>query len=288
MENLKKGLSGIYKIISPSGRIYIGQSVCLKSRLSYYKRKDRSKEQPRLKRSLEKYGYENHILEVVEFCDIELLNERERYWQEFYEVTGKNGLNCLLTKTSDKPLQHSEETKKKISDKIKGRKLSDSHKKAIGAAHKGKVLSAETKEKLSKSRIGKPAYNKGLPMLSHVKEKLRQANLGKKFSEERKKEMSKARTGEKSHWYGRTVKFSDESKKKLSEAKKGKYTGSDNVHSVSIFNTKTGETYVSIRDASEKLNVNYATLKSGLNRCVEKYNFLIKTKKDEQLDVIKS
>lgn len=47
---------------------------------------------------------------------------------------------------------HSEETKKRISEKLKQRVLSEEHKRKIGEAHKGKVYGEETRNKISKSR----------------------------------------------------------------------------------------------------------------------------------------
>lgn len=44
---------------------------------------------------------------------------------------------------------HTEETKKKISEKLKGRKLSEEHKKKIGDAHRGKVIPEELREQYS-------------------------------------------------------------------------------------------------------------------------------------------
>jgi len=87
---------GIYKITSPTRRIYIGQSVNIKSRVKAYKRLD-CKMQHKLYNSLKKHGVENHTFEIIEECSIEDLNCRERYWQEFYDVLGDKGLNCELT-----------------------------------------------------------------------------------------------------------------------------------------------------------------------------------------------
>jgi len=42
----------------------------------------------------------------------------------------------------------SEETRKKLSEALTGRKLSDEHRKKIGEAHKGKTISEETREKM--------------------------------------------------------------------------------------------------------------------------------------------
>jgi group I intron endonuclease len=92
--------SGIYKITSPSNRVYIGQSVNINNRFKSY-RKYNHPSQIKLYRSIEKYGFESHIFEIIEYCDIDLLNKRERYWQDYYNVISE-GLNCVLTNTSDK------------------------------------------------------------------------------------------------------------------------------------------------------------------------------------------
>lgn len=127
---------GIYKVTSPSGKIYIGQSINCEFRFIRYKRKSQVKTQIKLKRSFEKYGVENHIFEIIEVCNESSLNERERYWQEFYDVLGINGLNCKLTKSLDKSGKLSKETyekcqktwqskeyKKKCSERLKGKCL---------------------------------------------------------------------------------------------------------------------------------------------------------------------
>jgi group I intron endonuclease len=104
---------GIYKITSPNGKVYIGQSVDMESREKQYSRLDNCKQQIRLYRSLVKYGYSNHIFEVVEECRIEELNTRERYWQDFYNVL-EEGLNLRLTETQDRSGKLSKETIEKM------------------------------------------------------------------------------------------------------------------------------------------------------------------------------
>ena len=73
---------GIYKITSPSGRVYIGQTVDFVKRKSHYKKLKRN-HQIILYNSIKKYGWESHTLELIEECDVFLLNDRERYWQEY-------------------------------------------------------------------------------------------------------------------------------------------------------------------------------------------------------------
>jgi len=71
---------GIYKIISPSGRIYVGQTRNFKSRCSDYKNLDKVVKQRRLYNSFVKYGSENHTIDFIESCEIEELNIYERKW----------------------------------------------------------------------------------------------------------------------------------------------------------------------------------------------------------------
>jgi group I intron endonuclease len=128
-------MTGIYKITNPNGKVYIGQSVNAKKRILNYKRLD-CKEQPKIYNSLKKYGIQNHTFEIIHICNIEELNNLERYYQELYDVI-KNGLNCRLTITSDKSGRISEETKLKMS-----------------IAQKGRIVSAESKLKMSINRKG--------------------------------------------------------------------------------------------------------------------------------------
>ena len=66
---------GIYKITNPNGKVYIGQSIDLERRLYYYKNLKQSNSQILLNRSFLKYGTVNHTFEIIEECEIELLNE---------------------------------------------------------------------------------------------------------------------------------------------------------------------------------------------------------------------
>lgn len=105
---------GIYKIISPTNKIYIGQSVNIEKRFYRYK-KLYCKTQRKLYNSFLKYSVEQHIFEIIEECDIENLNERERHYQDLYDVTSKKGLNCVLQDITGKRNSISEETRLKMS-----------------------------------------------------------------------------------------------------------------------------------------------------------------------------
>ena len=79
---------GIYKIINPKGKVYVGQTTNIKKREKTYSRLN-CKKQPKLYNSLKKYGYENHTFEINEECTLEQLNEREIYWGLYFDVLGK-------------------------------------------------------------------------------------------------------------------------------------------------------------------------------------------------------
>lgn len=112
--------SGIYKLTSPSGKIYIGQSINLNKRLqSYYNSYNHLQEQRKLYNSFQKYGVDKHKFDIIEYT--ELLDERELYWGEYYNVLGKNGLVCRLGHGKGKL---SQETKDRISMSLKGNKQS--------------------------------------------------------------------------------------------------------------------------------------------------------------------
>ena len=214
---------GIYKIISPSGKIYIGQSIDIDRRWKeHISMKDKGLS--KLKNSILKYGSENHIFEIIEECEIEILNDREGYWQDHYESVRK-GLNCFRTKTTDRSGYMCEESKLKLSNsrkakpdinfKKRGIPLSDEHKNAISRANKGNYHSDETKLKISKSRIGKSI-------------------------------------GEKHYLYGGTI--NEKSRKIFSEIRK-KATGLNNLESKIVIDLNTGIYYYSISEAAYYNNV---------------------------------
>lgn len=162
MDTESNSICGVYLIKNPSNKVYVGKSICIESRWNKYK-KMRCKSQPALYNSLKKYGWENHKFEILETCLEEELSCRERYWQDFYDVMNKNGLNCRLSSCEDKSGSLSEETKLKMS--INNAKYW-SGKTGEDNPNFGKSRSVETIEKLSmlaKERFkgeGNPMYGK--------------------------------------------------------------------------------------------------------------------------------
>ena len=81
---------GIYKITSPTNKIYIGQSINIDKRKAQYINLSKSCVGPKLYNSINKHGWKTHKHEILEECDIEQLNERETYYKQI-ELDNVNG-----------------------------------------------------------------------------------------------------------------------------------------------------------------------------------------------------
>lgn len=135
----------IYKITSPSGHVYIGQSINIKNRWRTY-RSVGAKLQPALNRSFLKYGAHNHTFEIIhelpkDIC-LTILNDFEILYIELYRSCGFNLLNIK-------------------SGGGGGGKLDDTTKKKIGDANRGRKQSERQRKLLSDRMKGKTAWNKG-------------------------------------------------------------------------------------------------------------------------------
>ena len=166
----------IYKIMSPSGKIYVGMTIDLEKRKSKYKNL-KCKGQPKIYNSLNKYSWDAHVFEVIETMDYDkkILIEREIYWIKFYD-SYNIGLNCTKGGEGNNCIIISEETRKKLSIANTGKKHSDTTKEKIRIAntgkqhsqqtkdilafkHKGKTHSQKTKDKMSQSQILKQSHS---------------------------------------------------------------------------------------------------------------------------------
>ena len=86
------GGCGIYKIESPSGKLYIGQSKNIKQRYRHHL--SLGSTNTKLGRSYKKYGKEEHTFTVVEYCEIGELSEKELHYIQYYN-SREEGLNTL-------------------------------------------------------------------------------------------------------------------------------------------------------------------------------------------------
>lgn len=186
---------GIYKITSPSNKIYIGQSQDIHRRWKYYYQNKNCKKQSYLYNSLQKHGVEVHIFEIVEECSFDLLNEKERYWQEYYDcINPEKGLNLRLVNTKDKKYEFPQHIKDKIKLKKAGYKLTEKHKEILRIANTGRIISEDTRKKISEKNKGKKRPNMHS---DKTKQKLSILKKGRKLSEKTKLKMSLSHMGRK-------------------------------------------------------------------------------------------
>jgi len=116
--------SGVYKITSPTNRIYIGSSKNLYSRYCYY-RNNNAPNQTILNYSFNKYGFENHKFEILEICKEDERLFKESFYGNLYNSLSSNGgLNLIIPKSNQKPAQYSEELKEKFRNIAKVRTYS--------------------------------------------------------------------------------------------------------------------------------------------------------------------
>lgn len=89
---------GIYKITNlVSGKCYIGQSVHIERRWQEHKIPSSNSF---ISKKIREYGEQNFLFEILEECLQSQLNEKERYWIQYYNSIIPNGYN-IAEDTSD-------------------------------------------------------------------------------------------------------------------------------------------------------------------------------------------
>lgn len=162
--------SCIYKIVSPSNKVYIGQTVNYVQRFNSYKRL-KLNGQRKLLNSFIKYGVENHKFIILTECEPNELNSLEKHYSELYDSLGYNGLNIRECGGSKGKL--SSETKQLISKSLKGNIVSDETRLKISKKLKGNVPYNKGKKGIQS------AWNKGIKQDESVKIKLSKLYSGK-------------------------------------------------------------------------------------------------------------
>ena len=211
----------VYMHISPSGKRYIG-ITCKKKPECRWRNGKGYETQQYFYKAINKYGWDNfqHIIiarglseDEAKWLEIELIKE--------WDTTDKSkGYNITLGGEGTRGWIPSEETRKKISEKMKGennpmynKNFSEEHRRRLSEASKGenhrmygKHHTEETRKKISEA-------NEGRKHTEEAKRKMSIAQKGKQFSEETRKKIGEAHKG-------KTI--SEEQKKKISETHKGK------------------------------------------------------------------
>ena len=170
-----------------------------------------------ISKAVRKYGKENFEREVLykRIRSVETANAMEiwaieKYKPEYNIAKGGLGFN----------FKHTEETKKKISESLKGRKgyflgkhFSEEHKRKISESNKGRASPMKNKKHSDSSKALMSASQKGHKVSNETRKKISDANKGRVYSEIAIKHFSEGQKGRK---------MSEETKKKISETLKNK------------------------------------------------------------------
>ena len=158
--------------------MYVGQTTNPEARWSKHKSVARNIHstpyKSHLYSSMNKYGVDNFSFEIIEECDYEILDIRERYWIKILNTLEphgyniKNGGSKLFGK--DNPFygkHHSEDTKRVISEKNSNRRATDEERimrrKINGGSNNpfyGKHHSSESIEQIKETNIKNGNYKK--------------------------------------------------------------------------------------------------------------------------------
>lgn len=191
-------LVGIYLIKNKVNcKVYVGSSINIELRwkvhISTLNNKRYGKTNKYFQNQWNKYGQENFEFSILEYCSIDQIADRENYWMEFYDSRNTlKGYNKRSAYGKTPPKKHSEESKRKMSESLKGRKIefTDEWKRNISESAKkrgsnfaGKKHTEETRKKMSESA-------KKQVMTDETRKKISGTQKGRKISEETKKKMS--------------------------------------------------------------------------------------------------
>lgn len=219
--NLSSKLSGIYKIKNKiNNRVYIGSCKCFQVRfyqheISLLKNKHKNKF---LQADFNKCGENAFIFEVLEVVEGNKLDRAKREKEYINEQT--NVYNIIKDPTAVDKIcfsKNPEETKRKKSEALKGRIVSEETRKKLSEAGKGHQVSIETRQKISEA-------NKGSKRSEEVKNLIKLAS-GRPCSEERKRKISIGNKGKK-----RTKEFIENLRKIRVGKKRGKYIKHNKIH----------------------------------------------------------
>jgi len=201
---------GIYKITSPTGAVYIGQSINISARRRYYKAM-LCKDQPRIFNSLKKHGFENHLFEIICVCERLELNDKEKFFIKLHD-------SC---------------------NSIKGMNLRS------GGNGRG-IVSSETLQKCSMALKGKPAWNKGKRWSNEIKEKI---SISVKNSESHKKAINSIDFKQRKKDSSTGRKYTLETRLKIGLAHKGKKLTECQKRTISNRNRGAGNASSKLKEA---------------------------------------
>jgi group I intron endonuclease len=170
-----------------------------------------------LQNAFNKYGQELFRFEVVQLCELSELSELEVFYIAKYKSDDRRfGYN--IAPGGFRPII-SAETRKKMSERMKGKPISEEEKHRLRTLNIGRKASEETKEKMRIIMAGKNIWNNDQRKIISERMQGNKHGAGKVRTDEWRKMISENNKGNK-HGLGRIV--TDEVKLKIREKRLGK------------------------------------------------------------------
>lgn len=177
----KNKTCGIYCIKNTANnKLYIGQSICIEDRWCKHKSALRRgvHDNILLQKDWDKYGSDCFRLVVIEKCNREQLDKKERYYiNDYHSLDNENGynmthggkLNVIATDLSKQRLSNS--IKKSYNDELKEKRKKDAIKQWANPNIKEKIMgknngmygkthTKEAREKMSKAAKGRISFRR--------------------------------------------------------------------------------------------------------------------------------
>jgi len=198
---------GVYVIRNlVDGKTYVGSTLDVARRLWAHRKQLTSGTHGNryLQRAYTKHGGDAFRFEVLEwFASLPGLREAEQRWiDKLRSCDHACGYN-IVPDTSRRVL--SEETRRRMGEARRGRKLSPQHAAAIGAAHAGKTLSPEARAKLRAANLGKK-------LSAELRARIGRAGIGRRPTEATRAKLSASLRGHA---------VSEETRRKIGDSKRG-------------------------------------------------------------------
>ena len=153
----------IYKITNiVNNKCYIGKTVfSIEKRFKEHCRDcfKSTKEKRPLYAAMQKYGVENFQIEEIEQCDDKVLNEREKYWIEYFG-SFKNGYNATLGGDGKSYIDYDLvvatysqlQNEKEVAEKLK------ISRETVSSILKIRNVAVKSSSQILKEKLGKPVH----------------------------------------------------------------------------------------------------------------------------------
>ena len=160
--NDNKGKTGIYRLTNLiNSKTYVGSANDLTIRLRVYFSVNRlTNSNMAIYKAIIKYDHENFKLEILEYCNPDVLLSREQYYLDIL----KPEYNQLKVAGSSFGYKHTAEAK----EKFKTRKFSGEMLTNLAKSATGRILSKETRARISMARKGIKLSNQTRTKLSAI------------------------------------------------------------------------------------------------------------------------